>query len=180
MIPYYVLGIDPGPRDSGWMLILVEQDSPRELRILHVRSGQVGSTRNNFALLISLCDSADSGKRLYVAIERPIWQDHGHDPKATRAVAANLIETSRIASRVAELAWDALGHPVIELPAQTWRNGLLGQRGAPDALIKQAIERLVHGLPKRTNTHERDAGGVAVAAARLIANGREREYEDKF
>jgi hypothetical protein len=49
------------------------------------------------------------------------------------------------------------------------------RKHAKDAVIKLAVERLVTGLPSRTNVHVRDALGLAVVASWILRGLRRSE-----
>lgn len=164
-----ILGIDPGPTESGWMTIASSLRNNQRFS----NCGNVASKRDAFLELIDV-EAPD-----VVAIERPKWQDHGRNPVATRAIASNLIETNYVVARFAEIVI-ASGLKLLELPAQTWRLGLLRARSPSDAQIKRALVALLPGLPTRTNAHERDAGGVALAALRCVGMGAEKIYAPAF
>jgi Holliday junction resolvasome RuvABC endonuclease subunit len=85
-----------------------------------------------------------------------------------------LLATARVAGG---LAWLAEGETlrVIELPAAAWRQTLVGRPHAKDAVIKLAVERLVTGLPARTNVHVRDALGLAIVASWILRGLRRSE-----
>lgn len=163
-----ILGIDPGPAESGWMTIW-----QRAKGLQFANSGNVDSKRRAFTELL------DVEKPDVIAIERPKWQDHGRNAVATRAIASNLIETNYVVARFAEIAV-ARGIKLLEIPAQTWRLGLLRSRSPSDAQIKRVVVALVLGLPTRTNAHERDAGGVAIAALRVVGTKAEGTYASAF
>lgn len=163
-----ILGIDPGPAESGWMTLV-----KRAKGVQFANCGNVLSKRDAFIELLDV-ESPD-----VVSIERPKWQDHGKNAVATRAIASNLIETNYVVARFAEIAV-ARGMKLIEIPAQTWRLGLLRSRSPSDAQIKRVVVELVHGLPSRTNAHERDAGGVALAALRVVGTRAEGPYVASF
>lgn len=168
-----ILGIDPGPSECGWMSIENDEDARERSRPWRVHNcGNLLARREPIAELLEDC-IPDA-----VAIERPKWQDHGRNPVATRAIASNLIETNYVVGRIAEMVL-ALGITLIEIAAQTWRLGLLSSRSPSDAQIKRALERLL-GLPTRTNAHQRDGGGIALAAARLIERRQENQYASDF
>lgn len=163
-----ILGIDPGPTECGWMSLASARD-----RVGPWRFDNCGNAESKYAAIRELLDEVQPN---VLAVERPKWQDHGRDPVATRAIASNLIETNYVVARIVAM----VGVIVVEIPAQTWRLGLLRDRAAKDAQIKRALQALVPGLPTRTNAHERDAGGVALAAARLIERRQEKEYASEF
>jgi len=158
--PYDVLGIDPGPEQSGWMLVRATGGGAAH----YVEAGVVPSRGRDFARLLSRFQLAA------VAVERPRWHAREASPVAMRAMAQQLVETMYVAARFIERV-RACTPPVhcLELPAAVWRKGLLGNGQSNDAAIKRALAPILK-LPKRTNAHERDAGGVALAAVRLLAN----------
>jgi Holliday junction resolvasome RuvABC endonuclease subunit len=170
-----ILGIDPGPAECGWMSLENDEDVPERSGPWHVHNcGNVPSKRKR---VLELFEQLDPDA---IAIERPKWQDHGRNAVATRAIASNLIETNYVVARIAEMV-RTRGAALIEIPAQTWRLGLLNTRSPSDAQIKRALERLLAGgLPKRTNAHERDGGGIALAAARLIERKQEDTHASQF
>lgn len=163
-----ILGIDPGPTECGWMSLSSARD-----RVGPWHFDNCGNVESKYAAIRELLDEVQPN---VLAVERPKWQDHGRNPVATRAIASNLIETNYVVARIVAM----VGVIVVELPAQTWRLGLIRDRAAKDAQIKRALQALVPGLPKRTNAHERDAGGVALAAARLIERRQEGSYASDF
>lgn len=50
--------------------------------------------------------------------------------------------------------------------AQDWRRHLLGNPQADGRQVAAGLARLVSGIPLRSNVHERDAAGAALAVAR--------------
>lgn len=166
-----ILGIDPGPHLCGWMTI---ERGARGEGLRYVAHGAIDARR---AALVELLEAEQPNA---VAIERPKWQDHKRNPVATRAIASNLIETNYVVARFAEIASTEFGLKVLEMPAQTWRLGLLSTRSPSDAQIKRALASLLRGLPKVTNAHNRDGGGVAIAAARVIGTHAEGGYVATF
>jgi len=170
-----LLGIDPGPTSCGWALIAVETATfARSLRVDWIDGNEITSSRSAFIGLL-IAHRPD-----VIVIERPRWHGtDGADLKKTAGMAANLIETTYPAARFAEIA-HCTGRPCYEIPAQTWRHGLLGRNSANDADVTRALNVFVRKMPKRSNAHKRDACGVALAAARAIANGQGHLYEARF
>lgn len=169
-----ILGIDPGPAECGWMSIENDEDAPARSGPWHAHNcGKVASRHVAISKLLAEI------RPNVVALERPKWQDHGRNPLATRAIASNLIETNYVVGRIASMV-RASDRSLLEIPAQTWRLGLLSVRAPSDAQIKRAVQALLEGLPTQTNAHERDAGGVALAAARLIERRQENQYASDF
>lgn len=167
-----VLGVDPGPHLCGWMAIV---RGARGEAMRYSAHGAIDSRRDAFVELL------DEVQPDAVAIERPKWHnDSDRNAVAMRAIASNLIETSYVVARFAEIAVTEYGLKLLEIPAQTWRLGVIGSRSPSDAQIKRALTALLRGLPKVTNAHNRDGGGVAIAAARVIGTHAEGGYVATF
>jgi Holliday junction resolvasome RuvABC endonuclease subunit len=152
--PVVILGIDPGPTSCGWAIV---------------------ETRGGGGGVPSTCRFVAGGKREpavdllwpmmrsthVVAIERPRGYGAG-DGQAVRM--GPLMDTSYVAGMCFALAWME-DRQVIEMRAADWRRMICGKGAASDAAVKTSVEKLVAGMPKRSNTHLRDAVGIALAAA---------------
>lgn len=108
-------------------------------------------------VLRSLCQDAD-----LVAIEQVSGFPHGKD-NFVRAKA--LIETAKVGERIATIVRDVLRKPVATMTAGRARQLIVGRNNPDDATVKVAVQRLIRGVPKRTNAHVRDAAVVALACA---------------
>ncbi len=82
----------------------------------------------------------------------------------------HLLAAAGIATAISWLCTDR-GIRTVEMTAGEWRKMVCGNRSAKDTMIKLAVERYVHGWPARSNMHNRDAGGLGLAAAWHV-NGR--------
>lgn len=150
-----VLGIDPGSHESGWSLI-----------DFTIPSAPVFFEHGNTERLDSLFDSLmqrELGRNIrLVAIEEARGRI---DPRR----ASNILATTWIGGEAAGYA-RAKGFAVTRLGAHEWRLAFIGaytrEGGEADAKVKRALSMLVRHYPERSNTHERDAGGVACVAAR--------------
>lgn len=88
-----------------------------------------------------------------------------------RSMGAALMRASRVVGYVSCLARQR-GVPCLELAPAKWR-GIIGANGKEqDAAVKEAIQMLIAGWPKRSNCHVRDAAGTALAAAWTMAKER--------
>jgi len=116
-----------------------------------------------------------------VVVERPSGI-HIHPPKPmplpmlvkeystklmmARSSGTALMKASYVAGAISMLA-KHLGLRSIELAPQQWRTALQASRTTKDtdqdAMVKGAVQMLIQGWPARSNTHTRDAAGVALA-----------------
>lgn len=153
-----VLGVDPGPSSHGWALVrVVDLQSAEWLACGDVDVTEIGSLFSRIGV--------ECPEPALVAIERPAGG--GYSP----ATVPPLLETAYQAGRVAGVA-ERLALSVRPLAAADWRREVVGRGNAENAAIKDAVLRLVRGWPKRSNAHERDAAGVALAAGWAELRGR--------
>ena len=103
-----------------------------------------------------------------VCIERPAAALHIHDEgrAAARAKASHLIMTARVAGFIAGVALYR-GLQVIELAPERWRSIVVGSPHPQDSDVKRAVRVLVPTWPEKSNSHVRDAAGVALGASLL-------------
>lgn len=151
------LGWDPGRRWVGWALLDVPERGPA----VHLRSGMLDLQESDlFAAGSPLLTMREDGV-LHVAVEqvRQVVERDGF----SISMAAELARAERVGGLIVGAA-RILGMQWSEPSAPAWRQSLCGQRQASDALIKTIMEARVHGLPARTNPHQRDAMGVAIYA----------------
>lgn len=157
----WVIGIDPGPIKSGLASIGIRRDRSLEY-FASEHSDTIGAVeriRNAHQCTSSL----SQGGALIIALETPQWT-----PRLPFAAA--LVETARVEGELAA-AFEAMQcRPPIRLRAIDWKRHIGLKPNANDAAVKAALPRMVSGIP-RTNCHERDALGLAVAAARLMGLG---------
>lgn len=143
-----VLGIDPGPTSHGWAVICVHDLQTAE----YLACGESEAVRGlPFFTPVppALC-----------AIERPAGG--GYSP----ATVPPLLETAYQAGILSGMA-RGRNLEVTPLCAADWRREVVGRGNAEDAAVKDAVTRIVRGWPKRSNAHQRDAAGVALAAGWL-------------
>lgn len=152
MEPDLFLGIDPGPFGArhGWAVFRhVRGLTPRWLDAGHGTADQILALLRGGAAEAFVC----------VAIETPagyVWSfERG----------ASLLQTSRAAGHL-QGRLEALGLRVATPAAQDWRRHLLGNPTADDQQVAAGLARMMAGIPARSNVHERDAAGAALAVAR--------------
>lgn len=152
------LGWDPGSRRVGWALLDVPDRGPA----VHIRSGLLDLQEQDvlFSPGSPLLTMREDGV-LHVAVEqvRQVVEREGF----SISMAAELAKSERVGGLIVGAA-RILGMQWSEPSAPAWRQSLCGQRQASDGLIKTIMEARVHGLPVRTNSHQRDAMGVAIYA----------------
>jgi Holliday junction resolvasome RuvABC endonuclease subunit len=145
-----VIAFDPGPTTCGLAVVQRTRGSARFISASNIPSTQA-------AVREALATSGAS----IVAVETPSGFIHQH------ARGAQLLATARIAGMIVGQA-AALGLATLEMSAQDWRRPFCGggHRGVPgDAAVKAAIRVFVTDVPKRTNTHVRDAIALATVAS---------------
>jgi Holliday junction resolvasome RuvABC endonuclease subunit len=152
---------DPGSTRTGWSRLYVHggAGTGAPITCAFLDGGHVV---NDLGVIGACIGNAE-----LVAIERVRGVAYG--PKGA-GIVPHLIEASYACGGIAWLA-RSLGRRVLELTARDWRGVVLNKPHASDAEVKEAIARLVRGLPKRTNAHVRDAVGVGLGAA-WLRNGR--------
>ena len=95
-----------------------------------------------------------------VAIEQIAGYPHG---KENYARAKALLEAAKIGQTIVVYARDFWARRVVEMTAGRARSLVVGRNNPSDATIKIAVQRLIRGVPTRTNAHVRDAALVALA-----------------
>lgn len=138
------------------------------------------------AMLLVAAEAAKNGAvdGIVVGVERPppqlnvhvmpgriqakgIVEAHKEALWAARAKAGSLIDASYVAGAIAWMARE-LGARVVELTPDAWRAALNVRRSTrgvkQDDMVKDAIEAMISGWPKRSNVDTRDAAGVGLAA----------------
>lgn len=151
------LGWDPGSRYVGWALL----DVPLRGPALHLRSGMLDLRETDLFGTDSPLRSMAEDRVVHVAVEQvlKVVDREGF----SLSMASELAKTERVgglilgAARILGLQWS-------EPEAPAWRKALCGDRQASDALIKTIVGARVHGIPASTNSHQRDAMGVAIYA----------------
>lgn len=154
-----VIGIDPGAT-IGWAILELRMGAaPRRLHHGDSRAPDGVPWR-------------DHGVEL-MAVELP----EGFYPSAARlgekasvlaSMAAELLATTRIGARLLGRAEEA-GLQVIDVAPAEWRSATgirVGGRGAtmsPDQQTAARWPTLISGWPARSNTHQRDSAGAAIA-----------------
>lgn len=143
-----VLGIDPGTKKSG--VTELEFDGST------FRFAWTGNVPNDDVhLRISPAH--------LVGIEAP-----GGSMFGGGARSANVVRSSYWAGWFACIA-NARGCRIVEATANEWRKAIVGRANAKDALIKSKVVPHIVGWPKVSNSHARDAAGMAMFAARMVA-----------
>ena len=157
-----VLGFDPGSRSSGWARLDVRGCAPAPVVPTFLEGGEVES---DFFAVGALFRATSSD---LVAVE---WLEGIAYPIRNPGIVAQLLASSAAASRIETLARVA-ERKTSRVPAVKWRHLLCGRGNADDKLVKLAVERLVYGMPPRSNVHVRDAVGCAVGAAWMVGGDR--------
>ncbi len=76
-------------------------------------------------------------------------------------MAGHLVRAARLGGRLYQLAEDH-GFAVEEVAAETWRRFVVGKSTAENAEIAPVVKMRFANWPKKSNNHERDAGGLLV------------------
>lgn len=163
-----IVGLDPGTNSTGYCIIDTRGSSPQPITCTFLDSGNVASTGDSFTDLfierLSLLRTDLSN--VTVAIE--VLAGIAYAPKGG-GIVASLIASSRIAGLIAGLVYGRAR--IFEMTAREWRGHVLRKPQASDQEIARVIPGLVHGWPKRSSVHVRDAAGVAIACA-WVGGGR--------
>jgi len=125
----------------------------------------------------------DMNKPDLIAIERPHGVNMHPRPQASmrelhqmiamaRSVGTALMGASYVVGRISGVAEEMMIR-TIELSASRWR-GMLGvarrtKDTSQDDLIRDAVQSLISDWPKKSNSHVRDAAGVGLVAAWMMA-----------
>lgn len=157
-----VVGLDPGTNSTGYCIIDTRGASPQPIACTYLDGGSVASTGASFTALFA--ERLDSD--VTVAIE--VLAGIAYAPKGG-GIVASLIASSRIAGLIAGLVYGRAR--IFEMTAREWRGHVLRKPQASDKEIARVIPGLVHGWPKRSSVHVRDAAGVAIACA-WVGGGR--------
>lgn len=87
------------------------------------------------------------------------------------AVVAALLDTAHAAG-MARAAYEItrdVRQGLSEVPAPEWRRWIVGKPNASNAEVAVAVKARIPSWPKQSNNHERDAGGMAIYAAQVVA-----------
>jgi Holliday junction resolvasome RuvABC endonuclease subunit len=166
-----ILGIDPGPTEIGYAVLRRDTATRRGS---YVDAGK-------FAVDARMCDELFGLVKVHgigaVGVELPgrLHPDRNISRAALVSRSNQLLATVKIQERI--VGWlNGFGfYDVHEVTASDWRRGIVGRSSPSDAAIKVAIMRQVAGWPKRSNEHERDAAGVALATFNKARGSRREE-----
>ena len=143
-----IVGIDPGTKKTGMVELCFDGSRFHYMWCDHVLNESVHSLIQTSHL---------------VAIEAP-----GGSMFGGGARSANVVRASYWAGWFACIA-NSRGCRVVEATANEWRKAIVGRANAKDALIKSKVVPAIVGWPKVSNSHVRDAAGMAMFAARMVA-----------
>lgn len=143
-----ILGIDPGTKKTGVTELRFDGSHFHYVWSGHVKNDDVHLRISSVHL---------------VGIEAP-----GGSMFGGGARSANVVRSSYWAGWFACIA-NGRGCRIVEATANEWRKAIVGRANAKDALIKSKVVPLIVGWPKASNSHVRDAAGMAMYAARMVA-----------
>ena len=149
-----ILGFDPGPTTTAWTPIEVEGQRVR-------RWLDHGVVRHPVEIADQLHRQLPG---TLIAVETPSGYVFEH------ARGRALLDTARVAGEIFGIA-TSLGWRVERLSAQEWRKAVVGRANASDGHVRGALAVLIRNMP-RTNNHQRDAAGCALAVAMKLGNVR--------
>lgn len=173
-----ILGLDPGSKTTGYCVIGASL-SRGALMLSRIVAGTIGNEvmaewiYDERWMFTEIEPGSPGGcpDLSIVAIEK--LEGIAFGPKGG-GVVPHLISASNaagVAKGAAQLLATLGKLAIHEASARTWRSAVVGKANASDAGIKVAIQRLVPNWPKVSNSHERDACGVAIHAARVVGMG---------
>lgn len=149
-----VLGIDPGTKLCGWALLEIGRGhaSPVWLKGGHDAFADVANW------IVGLHDDTQPD---LVIVEKPAALHRGQ-------ANATVFDAAFIGGVMFGTLLEAGYECEVVSPPQVRASMLgVGKRGNQDALLKQLLERLVAGRPKRWNDHMRDAAAAAIVGHRM-------------
>lgn len=88
-------------------------------------------------------------------------------------MAGNLVRASRLGGRIYQLSEDH-GYPTAEVSAEQWRKAIVGKASPENNEITPVIMARYLNWPKRSNNHERDAGGLLAFGLDAVLRTRAR------
>ena len=148
-----VVGTDPGTSSTGWARVTVEGGGRLPVVVTYVDAGNVESKPSTLAPLLRGADIV--GVECLEGIAYP---------QRNAGIVTHLIASAEVAGIILGIAC-ARGMRTMRMPAKTWRGLVCRKPNASDAVVKNVVLRIVRGLPKTTNVHQRDALGVALGVA---------------
>ncbi len=160
-----VLGCDPG-KHLGWAVLDLSGTRPRyidggvyEHPFVGLADGGLGVAAGLWLALYGLA----SERAELVAVES-VQAMYGR-ARFGIAMANAIQDATRVEERLLAAA-RAQGIPTATCTAAEARRGIAGAYRAKDATVKEAVLRLIDGLPKRTSAHMRDAAVAAMFCGR--------------
>lgn len=158
-----VLAFDPGTHETGWCRVDVRGTRPNPITITLVDLGNVESSVEGVWPLLAGAD--------VVAVE--VLRGIAYPVKGA-GIVGSLVSSSAVAGGIVWLARGGRFH-VVETTAREWRGVVMGRPQASDAEIGRVIPGLVRGWPRRSNSHARDAAGLAVGTAWKMGGARVKQ-----
>ena len=155
-----IVGFDPGSTRSGYGVIDVGGTEAQPV-MTFLAMGDVESTGSAIDAFFARCDPFNTAAGKIVGVEKTEGVVYG---LKGAGIVPNLISCARADATICENARHR-GVQVVELTAKRWRQCVCGKNNANDGEVKVCVSRLIRGLPTRSNVHERDALGVAIAIA---------------
>ena len=154
------MGFDPGSTRSGYGVIGAGGTAAQPT-FSFLGCGDVESSGPALDAFFARCEPFQVAAGKTVAVE--VTQGRIYGDKGA-GIAPDLLACARADALICEnVRWR--GVDLVTLPAVRWRKAVAGNGHASDRILKIAIGRLLRGMPARTNVHNRDGLGVAIAAA---------------
>lgn len=158
-----ILGIDPGSKQSGFAYLNGTEEGGT-WRYDFVRTGRLENDKVRDLVTGTHWD--------VLAIERVqglVYSSKGNGASGhlieTADFAGELRGTGRTIARFGDGS-----KRVTSFTAREWRKAIVGKPNPENREVTPVVLRMVNGWPKRSNNHERDAGGVAIFGALVVAN----------
>ena len=162
-----IVGFDPGGSTSGWAVLSVG-GHPAQPVAEFLAKGAVASDGPSLDAFFASCDPFNVAAGRLVAVEKNEGIAFG---SKGAGIVPHLIACARADGLICENA-RAHGVHVVSLPRRRMAQHVCRDKSAPDRVVKAAIHLYVRGWPAKSNVHERDAAGVALAAVVARARGR--------
>jgi hypothetical protein len=170
--PLLSLGIDPGARAGGYAILRFREPArafTSSPELVCAGKFNCAESREHIGSVLSLAGLVET---VLVAVEWPklaMWGGKGVTAQEVYARAKNVERLQGVVRGIEEAAHN-MGVPLVLVEPDEWKRALGTKRRRKgerdDLLLVAMLPRIVAGWPARSNTHVRDAAGIAIVGAR--------------
>ncbi len=165
-----ILSFDPGSTKTGWARVEVMGGMGKPIQVAYQASGNIDNGAMAFQALMHECPTDVVAIEELEAYSFKRTKADGSTKQYGSQMVGHLMKAQGVAREIHTVATLG-GLQTFSMTATKVRKMMVGKSNADDATIKRAVLRLVIGWPKTSNSHERDAGLLAVATG-WIRGGR--------